>query len=690
MQAAINATPRGGTLRIRTCDALNGRAYRLKSSNVTTAQGNYALYISKQITIDGEGAYHRNNSSAVWFICDANIGGIYIAGGVSSSVDGRFSVIKDIAIEGAGPAVGSVVHGIFTNGRFHVERLFLGEFRGCGFYADGSGVGNNINSWTANDIGCDNNGQHGWYITGNDANAGRATGIDCNENDGVGIFDSSFLGNTYVACQVAINGGAAVGQGPSGEHLGYKVDEVLSATVFLGCYAEDDQWLDLAQSAQWIGSQNWGHGPIPGSSGQYVMPQDSLNIGFKTSNYDGGRGHILSGVLAPADDAPTVISFKLPNLDQGGTRDRGEYKLGVFTSHIEQPTLEGYGFFYSDSFDNQAFFLSAEAFSRGPGRMVFCNGYYHRTLDGTKAVWRFVHSEPVNGGNGVHIIGDTLEYATPVSGGYKGRVCTRGGVYGATVQRSTAYTLGVKITPDPDNGHVYTCTTAGTTDVSQPAYNTGGGSTTTDGTAVFTEGGISSIWGEFGYIGTGGGPTGATGADGATWRSGDASTLATNPGVNGDFFLLNTGDGEVYKKAGGTYSLDTTIKGPTGSTGATGPAGAQVRRKDAITAATSYGFAGSSPDLTLTSNWTIVWCSADGDHTVTLKRTGATDGAVIEFALWGTGEVSIQINDEARGDLGTLSGSGVVPATVTTPMYASFMFVDSTDGWVPLDRGDLE
>lgn len=64
------------------------------------------------------------------------------------------------------------------------------------------------------------------------------------------------------------------------------------------------------------------------------------------------------------------------------------------------------------------------------------------------------------------------------------------------VERSTAYAVGdyvrVNVTGAPaplapDFGdRVFRCTTAGTTDVSQPIYNTGIGATTNDGTAVFT------------------------------------------------------------------------------------------------------------------------------------------------------------------------------------------------------------
>jgi hypothetical protein len=56
----------------------------------------------------------------------------------------------------------------------------------------------------------------------------------------------------------------------------------------------------------------------------------------------------------------------------------------------------------------------------------------------------------------------------------------------ATVVRSTAYTTAMLRKPPTGNGMWYRCSTAGTTSATAPTYNPVAGSTTTDGTAVFT------------------------------------------------------------------------------------------------------------------------------------------------------------------------------------------------------------
>jgi len=57
------------------------------------------------------------------------------------------------------------------------------------------------------------------------------------------------------------------------------------------------------------------------------------------------------------------------------------------------------------------------------------------------------------------------------------------------IQRSnsTPYTLNALVLPATANGHIYKCTTPGTSGPSEPSWNTGTGSTTTDGTVVWTE-----------------------------------------------------------------------------------------------------------------------------------------------------------------------------------------------------------
>ncbi len=57
---------------------------------------------------------------------------------------------------------------------------------------------------------------------------------------------------------------------------------------------------------------------------------------------------------------------------------------------------------------------------------------------------------------------------------------------------SAAYVVNQEIGPTTPNGHSYKCTTAGTSDSSEPTFPTGSGVTVTDGSVVWTENGIAS------------------------------------------------------------------------------------------------------------------------------------------------------------------------------------------------------
>ena len=72
------------------------------------------------------------------------------------------------------------------------------------------------------------------------------------------------------------------------------------------------------------------------------------------------------------------------------------------------------------------------------------------------------------------------------------------------------------------------------------------------------------------------GPAGADGADGApgsVWREGTGAP-ADALGIDGDFYL-DDATGDVYQKAGGTYSVVASILGPNGPQGPEGPEGPQ-------------------------------------------------------------------------------------------------------------------
>lgn len=101
-------------------------------------------------------------------------------------------------------------HGVWFRNRATIRNFSIIGWSGnginivCGIGAGGALEGNANNFRIENGLvyQC----EHGIYIDGGDANAGHIQGVDASANRGYGIFDSSFLGNTIIACHTSDNG----------------------------------------------------------------------------------------------------------------------------------------------------------------------------------------------------------------------------------------------------------------------------------------------------------------------------------------------------------------------------------------------------------------------------------------------------------------------------------------------------
>lgn len=120
-------------------------------------------------------------------------------------------------------------HGIKILTKTYIANCMILRFSGNGIHMQAGGGDGNINVAGVNAVSCYQNDGHGFYADGADSNAVSIVNLDCSHNSGWGIYDSSFLGNTYIACHTSTNA-----LGP------YKADGSVS-TTFIGCYSENDQ-----------------------------------------------------------------------------------------------------------------------------------------------------------------------------------------------------------------------------------------------------------------------------------------------------------------------------------------------------------------------------------------------------------------------------------------------------------------
>lgn len=162
---------------------------------------------------------------------------------------------------------------------------------------------------------------------------------------------------------------------------------------------------------------------------------------------------------------------------------------------------------------------------------------------------------------------------------------------------------------------------------------------------------------------------------GSIWRSG-AGAPSSGLGVNGDYYLNST-NGDVYLKSGGTYSIVANIKGPTGatgpigatgSTGATGPTGPQGPQG-------IQGFPGATGATGAPGPTNMVWgralavtTNSSGEYTIT-HNIGSSDLTINATLSEGSTAFFIQVktwtSTTATFTIKGISGSALSSAIVS-------------------------
>ncbi|HEY0515327.1 MAG TPA: glycosyl hydrolase family 28-related protein [Thermoanaerobaculia bacterium] len=203
------------------------------------------IVIDRQIVLRGSAGGAGFPSTVLRF--PSGTGGIRIVRAGDGGVAGDGSLVEGLRIEGArsgSPSceAPSSAHGITMNARAFVERCSVANFDGDGIHIEAFMPQSNANGWMLRSIRIDAVGGHGVFVHGSDANAGCATAVDVADNAGWGIWDASFLGNTFIACQIA---NAAAGnyraslQPDPTDPCKPPISNPNARSLFLNCYSED-------------------------------------------------------------------------------------------------------------------------------------------------------------------------------------------------------------------------------------------------------------------------------------------------------------------------------------------------------------------------------------------------------------------------------------------------------------------
>lgn len=203
-----------------------GTSWYVSGPSIYFPPGDYhfdsTIELKKRVRLYGDGSGMPSGEQAR-FIFPVDTKGIIVhrynttgsttEGTPTTAADG--SIIEGISVVGV---VGSdtTAHGIWLRARATLRGVQVSKFTGNGINivataGGAASIEGNANNWridTARIIQC---GGNGVYVDGADVNAGVGILIDCSSNGRSGIYDSSFLGNTWIACHTANNGLASIG-----------------------------------------------------------------------------------------------------------------------------------------------------------------------------------------------------------------------------------------------------------------------------------------------------------------------------------------------------------------------------------------------------------------------------------------------------------------------------------------------
>jgi hypothetical protein len=275
---------------------------------VDTAGLNYLLIDDITVTVNG------NGTGAIAEVADLKLVDITLrSGGINYEDTDIPLVFINGGRRGTGHDATAVVDGLTNR---HVKRIEIddaGDNEYCtppditlvggpgdatAWAATFGSESGNANRWKLVNCRFNNNG-YGLLVVGSDVNAGYAIGVNASENGLYGIWDNSFLGNTYLNLHTATNG-----WGP------YLSTSNTAKNVFLNCYSEGNQKPSVAiNPARFIegihGAGIAGSAKVDGTSALSVTRQGA----------EGGIDLAIGGNLGNNE----LLSVNSPNQDEAGT-----------------------------------------------------------------------------------------------------------------------------------------------------------------------------------------------------------------------------------------------------------------------------------------------------------------------------------------------------------------------------------
>ncbi len=425
--------------------------------------GTTTLNLTHSLTIEGEGGGQAGGvaSKLRWA---AGVTGIRVQSYNTEGADGTTvpgynagagSIIRGLCLVGGYSGTEGEFHGLHLRARAVIEDCRIENFQGDGIHANavsgGSPEGNANNSVInrASVSRC----RRGLFFDGADTNACLVTMLDASGNRSWGIEDSSFLGNSYLACHVAANGwDGALGSTPTAcTHEGNRYfvksgqAEWCAANAPSGTSADNQGWGHIGPGGTYSGVVTWESGTAFREGGAYKTDNPNARNSFFGcySEADQNPSQLLSptvavGGLHAAGFQGTGVhvgnvfgrltATKLGSMDSSGNLTGIEPGVLEFNHPANgQYTLEWMGkdlvytILRSAVPSTWAFRLTGEATTLNIGRrrIDFPNGFGladKKILSGSAAP-----------GGGAYVQGDTILNSAPAAGEPMGWMCVADG-----------------------------------------------------------------------------------------------------------------------------------------------------------------------------------------------------------------------------------------------------------------------
>jgi hypothetical protein len=381
------------------------------------------------------------------------------------------SIIRNLELQG--DRAGTSGHGIWLRARADIENVRISYFSENGLNivasaASGGATEGNANNFHVARCRITNNGRHGVYIDGSDANAGKIDHVDCSANDGWGFYDSSFLGNHLDTCHT--NGNGKRSQVSHGGSRYYVTSDSLGGTTEPG--TESVVWVLIGVGGVSSIYPAWTFGGDYIQGGAYKTDSNNGHNGVLTNCYSEGSQPPSSIVLPwtivcglhGAGFTPGSSAFRINGDTSGGsvsafqvpavTGSSKAFNLRVCASSDEVMNLElpgdhpsGFGFMQWENGNGCWVVRHARLAARTPvrfttdlnilaggrssaiggGNVLFAQGLW---IGGSTGTLRQHDSGTAAPTTGAHARGDIRWHSSPAAGGNAGWICTAAGTPG--------------------------------------------------------------------------------------------------------------------------------------------------------------------------------------------------------------------------------------------------------------------